>query len=185
MVFSPFVPRVLGTRQRLEQLRNPEVREQMGALFKSILSAEAPIEVHRFTRLVAFSFGLERLREQRHKDLLAMVNPKLIEQTELGDFIWLTSRHSADYVTYRRSSTEQRDLAEVSTVELMNGLEDVLLMAGSLTKDEAIREVAVMFGVERLTAGVRQHLEKLVDITVANTRVRVADGRLFPVSTSA
>jgi hypothetical protein len=185
VVFSPFVPRVLGTRQRLEQLRDPKVREQMGALFKSILSAEAPIEVHRFTRLVALSFGLERLREQRHKDLLAMVNPKLIEQTELGDFIWLTSRHAAGYVTYRRSSTEQRDLAEVSTVELMNALEDVLLMAGSLTKDEAIREAAVMFGVERLTAGVRQHLEKLVDITVAEARVRVADGRLFPVSTSA
>lgn len=182
-LFKPFLPVIIGPKEMLDQLTQPSVREKMGALFMEIIKTEAPIETTRFTRLVAASFGFEKVREQRQQDILKLLNPKLIERTQLGDFIWQSPRHSADYGTYRRSSTEQRDLTEVAGIELVNALVDVLEMTGSVTLDESLREVALMFGVEKLTARVRDHLGRVVDLATSTSRVRRERDRLYPAST--
>jgi len=182
-LFKPFLPVIIGPKEVLDQLTQPSVREKMGALFTEVIKTEAPIETTRFARLVAASFGFEKVREQRQQDILKLLNPKLIERTQLGDFIWQSPRHSADYGTYRRSSTEQRDLTEVAGIELVNALVDVLEMTGSLTLDESLREVALMFGVEKLTARVRDHLGRVVDLATSTSRVRRERDRLYPAST--
>jgi len=183
-LFKPFTPDIRGPKDVLDQLSQPKIREQMGALFAEILKTEAPIETARFVRHVAASFGFEKVREQRHRDILKLLNQRLIQQSPLGDFIWLTAKHSENYTTYRRSSPEQRDLSEVAPVELLNALNDVLEMANSLTDDEAIREVALMFGVEKVTARVREHLSKVLKLALSESLIRAENGRLYPVGES-
>lgn len=178
-LFRPYIPRIRGPKDVLDQLSQPKVREQMGALFAEILTTEAPIETGRFVQHVAASFGFEKVREQRHRDILRLLNQKLIQQSPLGDFVWLTAKHSENYSTYRRSSPEQRDLSEVAPIELLNALRDVLEMANSLTDDEAVREVALMFGVEKVTARVREHLSKVLELALSESMIRTENGRLY------
>jgi hypothetical protein len=183
-LFRPYAPRIRGPKDVLDQLSQPKVREQMGALFVEILTTESPIETGRFVRHVAASFGFEKVREQRHRDILKLLNQKLIQKSQLGDFVWLTAKHSETYTTYRRSSPEQRDLSEVAPIELLNALADVLEMANSLTDDEAVREVALMFGVEKVTARVREHLGKVLNLALSESLIRAEKGRLYPTRKS-
>jgi hypothetical protein len=183
-LFRPYAPRIRGPKDVLDQLLQPKVREQMGALFVEILTTESPIETGRFVRHVAASFGFEKVREQRHRDILKLLNQKLIQKSQLGDFVWLTAKHSENYTTYRRSSPEQRDLSEVAPIELLNALADVLEMANSLTDDEAVREVALMFGVEKVTARVREHLRKVLNLALSESLIRAEKGRLYPTRKS-
>jgi hypothetical protein len=72
----------------------------------------------------------------------------------------------------------------VAPVELLNALSDVLAMANSLTDDEAIREVALMFGVEKVTARVRELINKVLKLALSESLIRAENGRLYPTGES-
>lgn len=89
-----------------------------------------------------------------------------------GDFLWPLSLDPASWRGFRHGELEEqsRELSHVAPEELANAAEALLREAGSLERDALLREVAALFGIERLGQRVREAIDCGVEVLLASGR---------------
>jgi hypothetical protein len=165
-----------------ERLYDPRsstlIREQL----LQAIQTEGPIHEKVLARRVLGAWGIpnvtarptrrlgERLQElERSKRVLRS-----------GEFLWPLSRDPASWRGFRHGELDEqsRDVAHVAPEELANAAEALLREAGSLEHEALLREVAALFGIERVGPRVREAIESGVEVLLASGRCTTDGTRL-------
>ena len=97
-----------------------------------------------------------------------------LTRTPFGDYVWSTPSQAQSWTEYRPSGpTAERQLHEIAPKEFTNALVD--LVDRSVSKEDATRALASIFGFDRLTKKVRGHVEAIIDYAI-QTGVLSIDG---------
>jgi hypothetical protein len=175
--FVPASTAVVGPREVLDRLGEPDARRLVRAEIDQIIAAEAPIELGRLARITGRRFGLDRVRQSRAEEIAALVPDELVVKTRFGGFVWRSEHHHETWAGYRRStSTADRPLIEVAPEELVNAMRKSVIAEGALTETELVGIVANLFGLSRVTAQPRKHLGRVIGWAVKAGKLTLADG---------
>ena len=155
----------LGTTADLEG--DPATCVAIAAL--EILEIEAPIPEDRIIRLVLGRFGITRLYPKRIETIRTCLGqvPGILETSDgTGSYFWSSKRSPTTWKNYRMESEgDRRDLTknQISHEEIRNAMVDIVRIAQGAYSDELIRRTAELFGREKLTAKVKNHLRSVLD----------------------
>ena len=155
----------LGTTADLEG--DPATCVAIAAL--EILEIEAPIPEDRIIRLVLGRFGITRLYPKRIETIRTCLGqvPGILETSDgTGSYFWSSKRSPTTWKNYRMESEgDRRDLTknQISHEEIRNAMVDIVRIAQGAYSDELIRRTAELFGREKLTAKVENHLRSVLD----------------------
>lgn len=165
-----------------ERSQSQAIRDQVAA----IVSTEGPVHLKLLGRRIADHWGITKLT----------LNPtrRITEQLESiaasggafqrGEFIWPAGFDPATYRDFRtgENGDAPRDLPHIPPEEIANAAESLLRDAGSLDRDALAREVARVFGVQRMGSNVREALDGGMDLLVRSGRAVVRENRVALVS---
>jgi hypothetical protein len=142
-----------------------------------VIATESPIEATRLGRIVGRRFGLQRVTTKRSDAIVSLVPRKMIDRGPLGTFVWAEGT-SPDTYTVFRSTPEgvDRPLHEIAPQEIANAMSWVVGASHGAGREETLRETAAVFGVGRLTAQIRERLERVLDSALASGDLSETDG---------
>jgi very-short-patch-repair endonuclease len=194
--FTSFVPRILHDREHLDSLAAPErwapnylreVEEAVVSTINLVLEAEAPIESHRLARLVLNCWGFQQVRQNRIDSILKFIPRNHLTRTPFGDYVWSTPSQAQSWTEYRHSGpTAERQPHEIAPKEFTNALVDLVEHHRSVSKEDATRALASIFGFDRLTKKVRGHIEAIIDYAIQTGVLSIdTDARLRVTSISS
>lgn len=150
MAFTPWVAREAGSREVLDALPARGARVMVSTVIDEVIEAEGPVHKDRLVKLVATAFGLNSVRTSRRAPILAATSRKPDRQ----GFFWPEGLDATSYEIHRPSATQDRDLAHVSPVELVNAMCHVAREAGGIARDELYTATIHRFGYTRRTSNV-------------------------------
>ncbi len=162
LVFTPWPARVVGDRSVLDRLDEPAAARQVQEVVAEVVDAEAPIELHRLTRLVGGAFGIARVRQARQDAILDLL-PADVQVDRTDGFAWPPHRHRRSWQGYRVSDDPQsRPLAEIPLVEIANAMRGAQARHPDVdwNSDELLRATLAVFGAKRLTDGAWSRLDQ-------------------------
>jgi hypothetical protein len=176
-------------REYLDHLASPgrrdpnylnEVGEHLVSTINLVLEAEAPVESNRLARLVANCWGLQKVMQNRVDLILNFIPRDYLTRTPFGDYVWSTPSQAQSWTEYRPSGpTAERQLHEIAPKEFTNALVDLVEHHRSVSKEDATRALASIFGFDRLTKKVRGHVEAIIDYAIQTGVLSIdADARL-------
>jgi hypothetical protein len=147
---------------------------------------EGPIHEQLLARRVLSTWGIERLTAnptRRLDEMLAKARRTRPIRRQ-GEFWWPSSLDPATYRSYRGASSDDatiRDLPMIAPEEIANAIAAVLHDAGSMDEAALGREVAGLFGIQRVGAKVRDSIEKGVKVLEAAGRCDIRGARVHLV----
>lgn len=158
--FEPWSVVVIGESSVLDELPRKVAKEQIRAIAVEIAAFEGPIEVKRLARLVAASFGRQKLWPAPLKKLIYQ-----IQQTGLvvdsDKFVWPSDVDPATWCEFRpNSSAVPRGFSEISPVEIANAMRFIKEKHPEYSEAELDRATIQTFGRKKLTRGFGEHLAK-------------------------
>lgn len=161
LVFTPWSPAAVGERSVLDELDRPAAADRVRAVVADVVAVEAPIELKRLTRLVAGSFGLERVRQERHEAILALL-PRDVQVDRVDGFAWPSHRHRRSWRGYRVSDdAANRPLPHIPLTEIANAMEAARARLDlAWDTEELLRATLAVFGAKRLTDGAWSRLDE-------------------------
>lgn len=154
------------------------IRNQVAA----VVAGEGPVHLKVLGRRIADQWGIAKLTTVPMRRITEQLQ-SLVERGAAiarGEFIWPAALDPASYRDFRtgEDGDAARDLPHVPPEEIANAAEALLRDAGSLEREALAREVARVFGVQRLGANVRQALDAGLDLLVTSGRAVARDDRL-------
>lgn len=139
------------------------IRATVRAEVEDVIATEGPVEVGRLARLVCRRFDLQRVSAKRAAAVLALVEPEALDATPFGTFAWPPGGARAVEGDFRVPDDDQaRVLEEVAPQELLGAMSFLARTGGGISRDELLRETALLFGTRRLTPKPRAHLESVL-----------------------
>ncbi len=167
---------------RLDFFERVAMQSAMEALTK-IITGEGPIVEELALRRVAQWFGVQRVTDRFRerfievRDIVLSTQPVRLE----ADVFWPGGMLSGTYRDCRVPGThpdDQRDLDDIPLAERANGVVHVLKTQFGLPRDELVREVARLFGVQRVTPRVRESVDAAIDLAIQRSEARVDGDRV-------
>ena len=190
--FKPFIPEEMGTQEYLDVLGDPHrykasdvkyFETEVNKIIDLILTAEAPIELSRLARMTANCLGFQQVRKNRVDAISNLIPKELIAQTPFGDYVWASPTQADTWTEFRPSGSEAaREVQEISPMEYSNALVDLITVSRSLSREDAVRVVAEVFGFNRLTQKTRNHIEKIVDYVIQQNLIFADDDERLRVT---
>jgi very-short-patch-repair endonuclease len=154
------------------------VRNQVAA----VVSTEGPIHLRLLGRRIADHWEISRLTARPMRRIAEQVEALVASgaAVQRGEFVWPAAVDPRAYRDFRTGAEAEppRELPHIPPEEIANAAEALLRAAGSLDRDALAREVASVFGVQRMGANVKEALEGGVDLLVASGRATTREGRL-------
>lgn len=143
-------------------------RGQVLAELIDVIKTEGPILDGRLAKIVAARFDLNRVRETRRHQILAVAPSARARKAPNGDVIyWAEGQVPDEYDVYRVGTLHnKRDIDDIPYHELRNAMVHAIHNAHSMTIDDTLRETARIFGITRLGANVRERLEGVMECAV-------------------
>lgn len=171
---------VLGGRDILDQLADPQSRDLVLQAISECLDDSAPIAAAQLARVVAARFGLERVRQSRADSILALVPGALRRSSNLGEFVWAEHVDPATWTGYRDSESfgSARSIDEIAPEEILNAMVDLVHQGVEMDEEELLRHTAETFGAKRITAGVRDRLTAVVQVGESTGRLARIEDRV-------
>lgn len=152
----------------LDEAATPQAAAALG----EIVRGEGPIVQDLAFRRLAEWFGITRIGGRiraRFDDILATaVETGTIRQER--EVLWPASLVPSEYAGFRIPGTDDvdvRDLEEIPLIERTNAVVHVLREQFGLPREELQREVARVFGVQRLTSRVRDPIDEAISAAIA------------------
>lgn len=177
---------LMGERDVLDQLRASTVRVQIATQLNEIIEVEGPIEANRLARTLAKRYSLSRVRQPRIVEILACTKKRPERSRKFGDFYWPDSINPESYTGYRpRFDGGVVTIDEISHREIANAAVTVLREQGEQPREELIREVAGIFGYNRLGGRIRERLEAVITWAAKSGLVTESEGRVLPPGSEA
>lgn len=170
---------VIGDVDVLNQLDSPAVRTHIATHLDEIVEVEGPIEAGRLAKVLARRFQLSRVRQARLSEILACTT-KSAESSPFGRFYWPDNVNPETYAGYRpRLDGGEVAIHEISHREIANALVWTLRTQGEQSDDDLVREIAGVFGYNRLGVRIRNRLEDVITWAIDSGRMtRIASGKL-------
>lgn len=150
-------------------------RAAISAQIIDVTETEGPILAERLARIVAARFGLSRVTESRRQQILAHVPRGLGPTSAHGERVYWPEGTAADSYTGFRAGGE-REFFDVPYLELRNGMVATIRGAHGMSREEALRETARLFGVSRLGSNVRERLEGILNAATEQELLVERDG---------
>jgi hypothetical protein len=154
------------------------IRNQVAA----VVAGEGPVHLKVLGRRIADQWGIAKLTVNPMRRITEQLQ-SLVRSggaIERGEFVWPADLDPESYRDFRagEDGEDARELPHVPPEEIANAAEWLLRDAGSLEREALAREVARVFGVQRLGANVRQALDAGLDLLVASGRAVAREDRL-------
>ncbi|MDF2443759.1 MAG: hypothetical protein JWR01_1962, partial [Subtercola sp.] len=167
-----------GQPADLDRLHDPEVRAQLAAAAAEVIRIEGPVSPERLARQFGASFGLQRVVARRAEELLALELPGIVEGEE--GFRYLEAEAPGIHSLWQKSGPGAgRAVEDISLVELGNAMQSVARLGFGVSPDDLARETAQAFGLTRLTAGIRERLERALAVALARGLLTERADRLY------
>jgi len=176
--FEAWNPEPLGPRSTLDDLPASWARQQVTAVIKDVVATEGPIHEERLAKLVAASFDLYRVSQDRANDILRCV-PTGWRLRDERDVIWDGRDDVNAWRGFRRSEEPERDIAHIPLREMANAIRSLCRATGGLTKDELAREALGVFGYRRRTPRTLARVEKAMAFAVSAALIHEGSGGTF------
>ncbi|HEX6968096.1 MAG TPA: DUF4011 domain-containing protein [Micromonosporaceae bacterium] len=182
VVFEPYVPNVVGTRQDVAAIRSSaQARETVRAALAEVLAAEAPVELHRLARLTLARFGFVKPPKGRREEVLALLDQRLIRHhPTVGSFAWPEGVDPDGWRGLRTGPEDggARSFAEIPPEEMANAAVYALNLAPALDEEALLKSARELLGYRRRTEQNDRLLRYGLQMAVSGGRiVRRADGR--------
>ncbi len=164
-----------------DDFSNKATSARMVADFISdVLHDETPISERLLNERIRSAYGLTRIGSNvRDVINLAINENEPIKEMRGGvTFFWEKNSKSEEYRYYRlNSDTVQREICDISFIELGNAIADILLEQGKMTIIDLFKQVNSLFGFAVLKEKSRKHLDLALKSNV-NQRlgITVEDG---------
>ena len=173
---------VVGDRAVLDRLDDPDAARAPSPQLDEIIAAEAPIQFDRLARIAARRFGFDRVRQSRIDEIVALVPDELMSDSEFGTFVWRDRRSTRrGPASDRLRAGRDRRLIEIAPEELANAMVAIIIEVGPIAAGELVGITANLFGISRVTAQARAHLDLVLDwATGTASFLRVGDGIELP-----
>jgi hypothetical protein len=138
-----------------------------------VVTAEGPIHTERLARLVANSFGLNRVVGSRKSAILAHL-PQTLRTDSSEPVIWPTERNPDHWTGFRRSASEKNDrpIEHIALREIGNAMVASVREAAGFHRDELHREVLQVFGMRRRTPSVLERLDAALELAIRSHRLQ-------------
>lgn len=181
--FEQFEITEVGSIAWLEEAsKSRKAKERVAALLTSIIEAEGPVELDRLARFACNCLGLTRVPVERLSAMKKLVPATLRKKDKIGTFCWPSSKNSDIWDGYRtshESDSRDRKVEEISVREIGNALVDTVDRATAIGYDDAMKEVARIFGFKALTAKTSEVVEVAFKAAIDAGRVKQSkDGEL-------
>jgi very-short-patch-repair endonuclease len=146
-----------------------------------IVAVEHPITPGVAVRRLAGWFGIQRIREkteQRLHDVIRIASDRHLIRA-FRDALWPEAANPVAYDAFRvpgSSDGERRDAEEIPLVERVAAARYVLLAHFGMPREDLEREVARVFGAQRLTPRIQAAVGQAVDALIGSGGAVAADG---------
>ncbi|WP_425843677.1 DUF3320 domain-containing protein [Agrococcus sp. TSP3-2-1] len=151
--FEPWVIVQVGTPEVLDHLRRAASKEAVRAVIEEIVAFEGPVQIDRLAKLVARSFGVARLRRDKHRSIVHQIKASRLLVDGDG-FVWPEDVERDDWREFRPSGpNDNRGIEEMSPVEVANAMRHLRAQQPSPIDDVNFdARVLSTFGRRRRTA---------------------------------
>lgn len=157
----------------------PEVREDLirKAIFE-IVETEGPIVESRLATLTVRRFGMNSVYDSRLKALRVYfsAHPKTVGPE--GSVYWPTHRSPKSWRGFRLTSSEERAMTEIPHEEVSNAFIALVNQHGVISTDQAIRQVALAFGLQRLRTPTREHISAILAWAIGEQLIELKNDEL-------
>lgn len=157
--FQEWVPGRLGSISTLDDLPRTASAERVRTAIRAALAVEGPMHSMRLAKVVAGSFGLERVAQARAAAILRCVPSEFKRASGERTFLWPTEIDPQTWCGVRRVAPgASRDPEYISLVEIANAMRVAAALSGGMDDTELKREALAMFGGKRLTSAIDARL---------------------------
>lgn len=143
---------------------------KLSLLLSQYIDYEAPIAKQvlyaRFKELFDISRTGTRFERIFEKHLIPVLNNYQIKNECFDTFYYPLNFDEDLYQTYRSSSSEQRDISLISSVEIRNALKDILKYQNDLELSEVIKMLGNLFNLKVINTNVSNKLKKQIDFAI-------------------
>jgi len=156
--FEPWTVVQVGGVEVLDDLPKKVAKEKVRAVAVEIATYEGPIHVDRLVERTAQSFGLQRVRENRAKEIRYQIGQAGLFIDE-NKFVWPREIDPGTWAEFRpNDSTVDRPFQHINPVEIANASRFIRTDQPELTDSD--RDVAILqtFGRKRRTKQLTAHL---------------------------
>ena len=189
MTFEPFEIGEVGTIGWLDEAKKSrKAKDRVVSLLTSIVEAEGPVELDRLARLACNCLGLTRVPVERLTAMKKLVSATSRKKDKIGIFCWPSSKNSDKWDGYRtshESDGRERKIQEISVREFGNALVDTVDRATAIGYEDAMKEVARIFGFKTLTAKTAEVVELAFKAAIDAGRVKRSDSNELRLSSGA
>lgn len=175
-IFEPADTMSRHSRWTLDHLEYPDNKRTVLQEIEDIVRAEGPILADRLARVLAARFGLERVRQVRADEILALVPRQRIRRAANGDRIaWPDHIDEGGYQAFRVPVGGRRAIEEIPYHELRNAMVAHARAAHGMQDADLMRATARTFGIQQLGSKVAERLRGVLAASVKSGDV-VRDG---------
>ncbi len=158
--FTAWTAVAQGTVAVLDRLPHSRSAIKVQNAIRSAVEAEGPIHRVRVAKLVASSFGLDRVAQSRATAILRCAPPSLTRTNAESTFLWPERIDPDTWLGVQAVVPgSSRDVEHISLVEIANAMRVGAELSGGMSDDEVKREALGMFGGKRLTAAINNRLD--------------------------
>lgn len=179
--YRPWVPRTLGDISALDQISvyaSPSTSPRVRAAIATVVEAEGPIVPDRLAKLVASSFGLNRVSADRRRAIQRLVPTEFWRNRD--ECYWPNGINPETWRVVRcPSEGTSRPIEDVPLIEIGNGMIVVAEQAGGINAEELKREALNLLGGRRITQGIKERLDAALERALTRGLSRQSDGGLI------
>ena len=169
-----------GTVAVLDALPARAAATRVTRALAAAVDAEGPVHTDRLARLVARSFGLDRVTDARRAAILRHLPPDL-RRDDAEPVVWPADPDPDTWTGFRRTPPDvERPLAHVPLREIANAMVALCGAAAGMSRDELRRSALAVFGGRRLTIGLTERLDAALDLGLATGRLTIAGESIRP-----
>lgn len=164
----------------------PSSKSKAVAALSRIIQEEGPIVEELAMRRLAEWFGVKRITN-RFKKRYSGVQSALLSSRSIkreGDTLWAASLQLESYFEFRVPTDDpitRRDIDHIPLVERVNAVVHILNEQFGLPIDELQREVARIFGWQKLTSKVNDAAKQAIDEAVRAGKAKEQDSQIMIV----
>jgi hypothetical protein len=173
----------VAARGTPDDLHDPTCSARVRDQIVEVVLTEGPIHQELVARRLAGRFGIQRLTARVAQRITDLVDQLQSERQVLrrSEFVWPGDLDPESYRDFRGAAVDDqptRDLDMIAPEEIANAASALLEDAGSLDRAALAREVARLFGIQRLGISVRECVERGLELLVMSGRAAVRGDRI-------
>ena len=164
---------------------SPEERETVLFQIRELLLREAPISHNLLCKRICEAWGI-RLTPRADGYLTTLVGQTVCTPRDRGGvrFYWNLRQEASEYATFRLplSPADRREPEDIPLEEMASAIAHLAESHGSLSREDALRDTARMFGFARIPAPLETRLDAALELAIRRATVAVRDGRVLAES---